>query len=270
MDMARKEQSSRPRTLSEAAERYMAFRRPSAFDKAGIERLRADPLGKMRLDDICRDDIATAARRLYPKAKASTRNRRVYVPVAAILHYAADNRWCTYLRVEKETEATPEPRALSPEVAQALMATAEGDLADLLVFLFKQGWRISDALRLTWKRVDLRRGLVVYHIKKTDEWATVALQKDVRAMLARRGPGVGLVFPYRYRHAFYRALEPLCAQLGVHFTPHMARHTFATMLRNLGIEIDAIAAAGLWRDPQSVLRYGRINVENVRANIDRL
>jgi hypothetical protein len=42
------------------------------------------------------------------------------------------------------------------------------------------------------------------------------------------------------------------------------------MLRNLGIEIDAIAAAGLWRDPQSVLRYGRINVENVRANIDRL
>ncbi len=268
--MASRQSGGKPTTFSEAAARYLAFRRPSVFDERGIERLRADALGRMRLDDICRDDIASAARRLYPKAMASTRNRRVYVPVASVMHYAADNRWCAYLRVEKEREPTPAPRALSPEVAQALMATAEGDLADLLLFLFKQGWRVGDTLSLTWDRIDLRRGLVLYEISKTDEWATAPLQKDVRAMLERRGPGVGLVFPYRYRHAVYRALAPLCKKLGVHFTPHQGRHTFATRLRNLGEEIDAIAAAGLWRDPQSVLRYGRINVEGVRATIDRL
>lgn len=262
--------SDNPRTFAEAAERYMAYRQLSAFDESSLARVKADALGRRKLDDICRDDIASAARRLYPTGKASTRNRRVYVPVAAVLHYASDNRWCGYVRVEKEREAAPVPRAVSPEVAKAFMATAEGDLADLLLWLFKQGWRITDTLLLTWDRVDLRRGLVTYHIKKTDEWVTAPLQKDVRAMLERRGRGVGRVFPYRYRHAVYRALDPLCKQLGVHLTPHQGRHTFATTLRNLGEEIDAIAQAGAWKDPQSVLRYGRVNVEQVRESIDRL
>jgi integrase len=259
-------------TFADAADRYVQARRPRRDDIAVIRRIQDDRFGALEIERIVQNDIDEMARRLYPTAKASTRNRSVYVPVAAVLHYAAANRWCGYIRVSKEKEAAVAPRSVSPDVASALIATAEGDLADLLLWLFRQGWRVTDSISLTWERIDLKRGLAVYHVAKTDEWLTAPLHQAVIEMLERRRRAFGgdRVFPYRDRHEVYDALEPLCKTLGVHFTPHMARHTFATMLRNDGVELDEVRDAGAWKDIKSVLRYGRVSVDKVRQSINRL
>jgi len=57
------------------------------------------------------------------------------------------------------------------------------------------------------------------------------------------------VFPWGDRHNVYRWLRPLCAKLGVVYTPHQSRHAMATDLRALGYDMQAIAQRGLWRDP---------------------
>ena len=74
----------------------------------------------------------------------------------------------------------------------------------MLVFLFSQGWRVSDALRLTWQDVDLNGAKVRHHISKTDEWLVVPLHSMVLDMLrSDAGDHVGRVFPWRDRAGLY-------------------------------------------------------------------
>jgi integrase len=136
--------------------------------------------------------------------------------------------------------------------------------------LFLQGWRISDSLRLRWQDVNLSEATVLYHITKTDEWLTMPLHLSVLDMLRNEGPGIGRVFPWRSRTGFYNVLRPICRKAGVVFTPHMARHAFATLRAAEGASTQEIMEAGAWRDHKSVLRYTRIDQQRVRATINRV
>jgi integrase len=191
-------------------------------------------------------------------------------PAAAILHYAADNDLCPYIKVKKMKEKAPEPRAKRKEEAARLIAAADGKLKLLLVFLFFQGWRISDTLRLRWQDINLSEATVKYHITKTDEWLEMPLHLTVLDMLRNDGPGVGRVFPWGGTTSVYRHLEPLCEKTGIHFTPHMARHSFATWLNSEGASVFEIMKAGGWRDHRSVFRYTKVDVRRVRATINKL
>jgi integrase len=162
------------------------------------------------------------------------------------------------------------PRALRKEDAARLIAAADGKLKLLLVFLFSQGWRISDALRLRWQDIDLSEATVQYHISKTDDWQTMPLHLAVLDMLRAEGPGVGYIFPWRDRDGAYRALKPLRQKTGIYFTPHMARHSFGTWLNGERASIPEIMEAGAWRDHRSVLRYVGIDQPRVRATINKI
>jgi integrase len=65
-----------------------------------------------------------------------------------------------------------------------------GKLKLLLVFLFAQGWRISDALRLQWSDIDLGEALVHYHIAKTDDRLTMPLHLRVLDVHGGRPPSM--------------------------------------------------------------------------------
>ena len=62
-------------------------------------------------------------------------------------------------------EKKPTRRAVRKDDAAKLLDAATGDLKFLLVFLFSQGWRIGDTLRLTWRDVDLDAGLLPLHFE---------------------------------------------------------------------------------------------------------
>jgi integrase len=256
-------------TFREAAALYLEFRHPHRSYELSIGRLCA-VLGDRLLVDIRQRDLADAANFLYPQCAASSKNKQVFTPAAAILHYAAENDLCPYLRVKKLKERTPEPRAKRKEDAARLIAAADGKIKLLLVFLFSQGWRISDTLRLRWQDINLSEATVLYHITKTDEWITMPLHLTVLDMLRTEGSGVGYVFPWRGRGSVYRILKPLCEKTGIHFTPHMARHSFATWLAGENASTQEIMEAGAWRDHKSVLRYTRIDQRRVRATINKI
>ena len=77
----------------------------------------------------------------------------------------------------------------------------------------------------------------------------------------------GRLFKYRDRHDVYDELKPLCKDLGVHFTPHMARRWYATHLRNQRVDDRGIANSSSWTNEKSVARYTKVNIEEVRLTV---
>jgi integrase len=140
----------------------------------------------------------------------------------------------------------------------------------LLTWLFCQGWRISDTLELQWADLNLKERNVRYHISKTDEWRVMPLHTRLIEMLSATPASVGKVFHWSNRSNLYRDLRPFCKRLGIAFTPHMARHSFATWLANEGVSPLEIMDAGGWRDHKSVIRYTKLDPTRVRATINKI
>lgn len=56
----------------------------------------------------------------------------------------------------------------------------------------------------------------------------------------------------------------------MHFTPHMARHRYATELNRGGATPLDIRAAGSWTSTEAIDRYVKVDEDRVREVIDRL
>lgn len=258
-------------TFQDAARLYLEAKPHSRGSwRANVERLCA-VIGDRLLIDIRQHVLVDAANALYPRCSPESKNSLVFAPAAAVLHYAAECDLCPHIRVKKLKEKRPEPRALRKEDAARLIAAADGKLKLLLVFLFTQGWRIGDTLRLQWQDIDLTGATVWYRISKTDEAMSMPLNLVVLNMLRDEPqPRVGRVFPWRGASGVYRHLRPLCDRTGIFFTPHMARHSFATWLAADGASDLEIMKAGAWRDHRSVMRYTSVDVRRVRATINKI
>lgn len=257
-------------TFARAADAYLAYRDPSDAERSRVARVRA-VLGQRIVAELRQADLVEAARLLKPRVAPATLNREIIRPAAAVLHYAARNGWCDWLRVELFREPRPKTRAVSVETATALVAAADDDdLRLLLVWLFRQGDRISDALRVTWADIELPAATVRMRIGKTDRWRTAPLHYELVALLANREGKTGRVFRWETRSGVYKPLRALCARVGVKMTPHMARHSMATWLVTAGVNLRTIMAAGGWQDVKSVVRYAASDVDEVRAAGERL
>lgn len=242
--------------FEEAARAYLDFKRPRRDDEACIDRLirwfRDKPV-----QEIVSADLHAAANALLPKAQNATKNRSVITPASAVLHYAAEQKWCSYSRHSRFRVSRRSPRKpATDETMRLLLANTSGHKHLLLAWLYETGTRISDSLRLRRDDLDLPHAVARVGSSKTDEVGEIGLSPELVAMLANATPlPGGRVFPWRDRHGVYRWLRPLCRRLGVSYTPHLSRHAMATALRGLGWDMQAIAERGIWRDPRSAERY---------------
>src|SRR5690606_7276569 len=126
--------------------------------------------------------------------------------------------------------------------------------------------RITETLAVQREWIDLKAGTTKLYDSKNDVWVVLPLHPEVRALLPRK-LGTGPLFPWRTRGGAYKPWRKLLKSLGMAFTPHQARHTFATMLVNLGESLDPLPH---WRDPKSRARYGRADLERQRQIMERL
>lgn len=279
-------------TFGRGADLYVARRGllETDDDWRRIEKLRR-VLGARRVADIRQADLEKAARDLYPGRAPATLNREALRPAAAILHYCADNEYCPWLRVKLFKEPRPKTRAVTQDVARALInsvpelpaferrrsarylaAAAERQRrkALLLLWLFRQGTRISDALKIEGTMIDLERRTVSRHIGKTDEHVEEPLHDEVWEMLANDPPGPGRLFPWSSRRSVYRWLKPYCESLGIRFTPHMARHSLGKWLNEDGASLRTIMDTLHHKDVKSSARYQSTDIEVIRATGRRL
>jgi integrase len=224
--------------------------------------------------------LVATANELLPGRAASTKNRKVIAPGAAVLHYAAEQKWCEHQRIKKFWESRKSSRepARDDDLAR-LIANAEapprkktrGRKKDynvaykrvLLAMLYETGLRISHLLSVDWTRIDLPAGRVRVQITKSDELAAVPISEVVVSMLANLPVKTGRLFPWSTRRGVYGWLKPLTDRLKITYTPHMSRHKLATDADEKQIPDKRAAELGVWLDPRSLHRYQHVRPDAI-------
>lgn len=272
--------------FKKAAELWKAKARPSKGDWTRIERVIAAIGPGKDCRDIQHADLVAGAFIVFPDSdgyKNETRNRWFMKPAASILHYAAGNKWCPWLRIEKLQEGPKVTRAAKMEAATAILAALDKELATaqtpykqrlarkkrlLIVWLMKHGNRISDPLRLTWEdQIDLHQRTYHMLVGKGNKWRVKPIDEEVFELLAN-DPGKDIekrVFPWHTRSGVYKWLRPLTKTLGVAFTPHMARHSLGKRLNAAGQGLKTVMGALDHDDPASSARYMDADLPIVRG-----
>jgi integrase len=166
-------------------------------------------------------------------------------------------------RMKKNKEA-PRERWLDehdlPPFLKAL-AAVDGPHADCIRFLTVTGWRVSEAIFLTWDMVDLPR--MVARLPDTKTGASDrALSTDAATIIDGQGHRVGYVFSGRrgsqgvsYKR-LREVLSDVCAAAGIaQITPHVLRHTAATWAAISGAEAHELREAFGWKTLAMTARY---------------
>jgi hypothetical protein len=266
-------------TFAAAARLYAAYRGldldnpgvhrgPHRTEVKAINRL-VERLGKQPVGEIGHPELVAAANALLPAAAPATRNRWVIKPGAAIVHYAAEQRFCGWERIKKFKEPRPKTRAVAFDAAAALVnAAPPGPRRLLLLWLFRHGTRITDTLQLRWgDNIDLERQRVTMWIGKPDKPSVKLLHPEIVEMLGAipEGERTGPLFPWRTKSGVYRWLRPLAKRAGVKFTPHMGRHSVGTWLNEAGASLRTIMDALDHSDAASSIRYQAADIDVVAA-----
>lgn len=242
--------------------------------------------GTMPLARIDQGELDRAARKLYPKASPSTRNRQFFTPVSAVLHHAARRGWCSTPVIERPKQGEGRIRWINLAEANGLIDACSDHLRPLVIFLLYTGARVGEALWLDWQNVDLSRAHVTFPKTKNGEARGVTLHERVLSALANLSHRDEEIFrrpdgkPYerpttvddtsagtRIKSAFKGA----CRRAGIeNFTPHDCRHTWATWHYAANRDLGALQRLGGWKSVRMVTRYAHVNVDELADTIDRL
>jgi integrase len=240
-----------------------------------------DHFGDMPLAKIDQAAIDRAARALYPKAANATLNRQLYAPVSAIINHAAARGLCDARRIARPTLPTGRVRWISHDEADRLISACAPHLRPLVIFLLYTGARMSEALYLDWRDMNLQGGQVQFIDTKNGEARGVPLHPRVVAALASLPHRTDEVFRRPDGFAYKRieaaggqiktAFNGACRRAEIDdFSPHDCRHTWATWHYKANRDIIALMKLGGWRSEKMVLRYAHVNVSHLAGSIEAI
>ncbi len=240
-----------------------------------------DHFGATRLSDIDQQAIERAAIALYPGRAPATINRQLYTPMSAIIAYGAGRNMCAPLRLRRPRETMKPVRWMRPDEAEALIEACAPHLQPLVIFLLGTGARLSEALYLDWREVDLGARRVWFPQTKTGKARGVPLNSRVVAALAGIAHREGEVFrtqagrPYSARPGgggqIKTGFTAACRRAGITgFTPHGCRHTWATWFYAATRDLRALMELGGWASESMVVRYTHVNPDHLHGLVEAL
>ncbi|GGE18563.1 hypothetical protein GCM10011390_42160 [Aureimonas endophytica] len=271
-------------TFAEAAARYERNGGESRYLTKVVAQL-----GKLRIDAIGQAEIEDAAFRAYPDPTLSpaTIRRQFYSPALAIL--AANGQRPL---VKRPPDSAKRTYFFTPRKANELIESIVGMryrnpwTPALATFLFGQGVRVSEALNIDGRDdIDLEHGYAILRDTKNGEQRTVTLIPKVLAALSAV-PNLGKRGPLflRYDGTPYESLtdenrgRPLrfwthhCATIGLDasiYTPHTARHSWATWFHAQTHDVVRLKEEGGWKSDEWQ-RYVKSGYANLGRESKRL
>lgn len=231
------------------------------------------------LRHIDQDAAEEAIEALYPEASGATINRQVFTPMTAIMRYAAGRKWCDVPTFTRREAGQARTRWLREHEAAALIQASADHIRPMVVLMLYTGARLSEAMFLEWRNVDLSRGLVVYEDTKNGDTRGVPLHPAALAALANMPWKSGRVFrderglPYDEQAGPHWQIRPewraarKAAGLGDDVTPHILRHTWASWHYAANRDVYALMKLGGWRQISMVQRYTHLNVDDLAGSI---
>lgn len=263
-------------TFLEAAVAYMEKGGEARFMQPLLEHFKT-----RKLSEIGQGEIDGAAAALYPGRANSTINRQVYTPMSAVLAFAATREWTEHRKWERPEQVKGRVRWLTHDEASRLVECCSPHMAPLVTFLLLTGARLSEALYLQWREVDLQRAHVTFLQTKSGIDRGVPLHPRAVAELANLKHRMGAVFrrpdgrPYAEKGdgggQIKTGFSAACRRSGIEdFSPHDCRHTWATWHYAANRDLTALMALGGWKSVEMVVRYAHVNVGHLAPSINSL
>lgn len=262
---------SEERTFRAAAESYVLRGRSTRYLQPIV-----DYFGETRVTDIAPIHIYDMADVLYPGRKGATKNRQALAPARAVLHHAYDLGWRERisLRRYKEdpaTEKVPATLAWLHAFSRQCRKDDLEHLSALVLFMFTTGARVSEAIRLCWREVDLAKRQALLLKTKTSVNSLRCLSNEMveRLLDLRCGQSPDdRVFRYVCRQSVNQRIKAVCQRAEIRpMSSHACgRVSFANHLMEAGMDIKTVMIAGDWR---SITVFMGTYVKG-RANAGRL
>jgi integrase len=277
------------RTFAAAVTAYIGFAARAEGDKrrlnrilriVGIKTLAA--IDQAEVDRICRLLLGAAP-------NPATVRRGVIMPIRAVMNFAARRKWCDPPVFEVPKQPKGRTRYLLPGEAARLVDAAAPHLRPLLCFLLCTGARLSEALDLEWREVDLVGGRAIFWVTKGGERRDAKLNPRAIRELAALSHRDGKVFRWETKRPTGRAGAPprrggRAKRTGAYadrqrlgggqiktafagalrraglagVTPHDLRHTWASWRYALDLDLLALKEEGGWSSTELVERYAHL------------
>lgn len=155
---------------------------------------------------------------------------------------------------------------LTPEQLKRFFSVIEDDRHKAyFALLFYTGIRVGESVNLTWEDIDLENGMIVirnrsdFHTKNYKE-RVIPIHSDLLHWL-RKLKGMSdsdKVIHYAYPSSLNHLFRKYSKLSGVKCTPHILRHTFATLLASKGVSLRAI---------QELLGHSKISTTEIYAKM---
>ena len=145
----------------------------------------------------------------------------------------------------------------------------------LLTILLYTGVRLSEALRLAWPDVDLKRPTALFRDTKNGHPLTAHLPPPAVAALANLPDREGKVFRLTKSGRLYLLWADAEKDAGLSLPPrsafHILRHTHATWRRlYTGADTTALVQTGLWRSRNAAANYEHVDASEESRKADLL
>jgi integrase len=270
------------RSFAQAVLSYLQAAPRSANQQASIDRLLL-AMGDLPLSKIDQQlAIELKGKILRPEAAPGTYTRAIVMPLRAILHHAHRLGWCDPPHIVAPRENPGRTLYLLPDEVDRLVEAAAPHLQPLIIFLAGAGARMSEAMELDWRDVDLAGGRAIFWRTKGGKRRIAELSPRVVAALANLDHRSGPVFlgpgghPYvdrerRYGGQVKTAWTTARKRVGLtpEFTPHVLRHSWASWEYAQHKDLIKLKQAGGWSSVMLVERYAHLlpsgNEDAVRA-----
>lgn len=239
------------KTFREAARSYLDHGGEAKYIQPIIEHF-----GDRDIGSIYPFDVRNMAETLYPTQGNATKNRQALTPARAVLMHGYDRGWCQLIRIRRFREEKPKVRMPATAVwlhvfCRECDRSSLHHLAACVLFMAHTGARISEAVALEWKDVDLAARTAVLVKTKTSTNSVRHMTDDLcaRVRSLQCDGDRSRVFRYTNRHSVNERIKAVCERAGIEYkSPHTCgRKTFATTAIELGMDVRATMLAGDWK-----------------------
>lgn len=149
------------------------------------------------------------------------------------------------------------------------------DIKRSFLFSCLTGLRKSDIEKLTWgdlhKQGDFTR--IIFTQKKTGGLEYLDISPEAEKLLGERGRATDLVFPYMHSISLIEdTLKAWTAAAGIkkHITFHCGRHTFATLMLDLGTDLFTVSKLLGHRNVATTQIYAKILDKNKQEAVSKI
>lgn len=264
-----------PHTWDEAAAKWLDEKLDKRDFRGDVQKIAwlTPHFSEMPLRTMTRDKIMAVARLKLQESSPATANR--YLALIRAIFRAAHAEWqwieaseVPMLKLFREPEGRV--RWLEWEQVESLLRHLPRHQRLMALFALATGLRQSNVKGLKWEQINMTRRIAMFDATAVKNGRPLGISLNDLAMQVLntvKGQHPEYVFTFRGRPVTQintKAWQKAVEAAGItDFRWHDLRHTWASWLRQSGVDLATIQEMGGWKDPKMTQRYAHLEVAHL-------